>query len=114
MISENDKALKQINLLLMSHNTDSELLRILGKIVDSKYFFWIDEFKFFGRNFNQFSQFSESLYEYSKIITELTIYAYKNDIFDISNLNNKDKFVAKKLRKGEKISKTEVEQLIKN
>lgn len=114
MISEKDKALKQISLLLMSHNTDSELLRILGKIVDSKYFFWIDENKFIGRNLNQFSQFSESLYEYSKIITELIIYTYKNDIIDISNLNDKDKLIAKKLRKGKKISKNEVEQLIKN
>ena len=112
MISEKNEALKQINLLLMSHNTDSELLKILGKIVDSKHFFWIDQTKSFGVNFNQFSLFSDQFYEYSKIINELIKYAYKNDLLDISNLNDEEKLLVKKIGKSVKISKNEIEELI--
>lgn len=112
MISEKNEALKQINLLLMSYNTDSELLKILGKIVDSKHFFWIDQTKSLGVSFNKFSLFSDHFYEFSKIIHELTEYAFKNDLFDISKLNDEEKLLIKKIEKGIKISKNEAVELI--
>lgn len=112
IVFEKNEALKHINLLLMSHNTNSKLLCILGKIIDSEYFFWIDQFNMIGRNFTQFSLFSKYLYEYSEIINELMKYAYKNDLLDTSNLNDEEKTIVKKIKKGIIIGKGEVEKMM--
>ena len=81
MLTEKRKALEQINFLITSHIVDSELLKILGKIVDSDYFFWIEETKQLGSNFKQYSIFSEHIYKYSLVINELTRYPAGARIF---------------------------------
>lgn len=113
MLTEKRKALEQINFLMTSHFIDSELLKILGKIVDSEYFFWIEELKQLGSNFKQYSIFSEHIYKYSLVINELTRYAYKNKLIKTSHLTDKELEFAKRVGKGEKISKNEIEEFIK-
>ncbi|MBL6731077.1 MAG: hypothetical protein ISP74_09230 [Bacteroidia bacterium] len=112
-LTEKRKALEQINFLMTSHIIDSELLKILGKIVDSKHFFWIEESKKFGSNFKQFSIFSEYIYEYSLVINELVRYAYKNKLMKTSHLTHKELEFSKRIGRGEKISKNEIEEFLK-
>lgn len=110
IISEKQKTEEQIEILLKtSNNLDSELLKILGKIIDSEYFFWIDETKSFGRDYKQFSMFANFFYQYSMITNELFIYCYKKKYIKLDN--EKHVKILKRIAKGEKISKEEAIKL---
>jgi len=112
LISEKLKTEKQIDILLkISNSLDSELLRLLGKIIDNNLFFWIDQTKFLGRDFKQFSLFTDYFYEYQILGIELLTYCYNKKYLKI---NDKDiEKVYKRIAKGEIISKDEVIKLSK-
>ena len=112
LISEKLKTEKQIDILLKTSNSlDSELLRLLGKIIDNKLFFWIDQTKFLGRDFKQFSLFTDYFYEYQILGIELLTYCYNKKYLKI---NDKDiEKVYKRIAKGEIISKDEAIKLSK-
>jgi hypothetical protein len=112
IISEKLKTERQIETLLkMSNSLDSELLRILGKIIDSQYFFWIDETKSFGREFKQFTMFTDFFYEYSIIMNELLTYCYSKKYINIYDKDSEK--ILMRIAKGEIISKEEVIKLSK-
>ena len=112
LISEKLKTERQIETLLkMSNSLDSELLRILGKIIDSQYFFWIDETKSFGREFKQFTMFTDFFYEYSIIMNELLTYCYSKKYINIDDKDSEK--ILMRIAKGEIISKEEVIKLSK-
>lgn len=112
MIYEKAKTEKQIEILLkISNNLDSELLKILGQLVDSKYFFWIDETKNVIGDFQQFSMWGDRFHEYTLIAIDLLRYAYKGGF--VKREPEDERKLLKRIANGKKISVKEITDLRK-
>lgn len=111
LVNEQQKTRKEINRLLnISSSLDSKLIQICNAIEDCNYFFWLDQMNQFKLEFNQFSNFSEHIFEYINLCTSLQKYAFENNLM---NLEEKElKLVKRIIYKG--IPKSEAEKLIKN
>lgn len=100
-------------LFIMTSRLDVELIKICSTIDDSKFYWYLNECKIFGKEFKQFSQASSSFHELVLAMFELYKYSLKNNIIKFTkNEKMYMDFFKKAIKKG--VTKDQVDKFRKS